>query len=162
MKRNILLAMIASLTLGLAPFSPEPHLVGKLRWLFGGGEGMKPADYFDLLMHGAPWLILFYLIIKQMLVGNPLKEVLSDPNVHFIDVREISEVATGMIEGASHMPLSSFGSYVENIKKMDGPKVVYCRSGVRSGRAVAKLKGAGLANVYNGGGYSGLQSKIAK
>jgi hypothetical protein len=52
------LPLIASLTLGLAPFAPEPHLVGKLRWVAGGAEGMAPTDWFDLLMHGAPWLWL--------------------------------------------------------------------------------------------------------
>ena len=50
--------LIASLTLGLAPFVPEPHIVGKLQWLLGGGEGMGMMDYFDTLMHGAPWLWL--------------------------------------------------------------------------------------------------------
>lgn len=50
--------VVASLTLGLAPFTPEPHLVGKLRWLAGGAVGMAGADWFDLLMHGAPWVWL--------------------------------------------------------------------------------------------------------
>ncbi len=46
--------------LGLAPFSPEPHLVGKLRWVAGGATGMGVMDWFDLVMHGAPvvWLIV--------------------------------------------------------------------------------------------------------
>jgi len=52
------LPLIASLTLGLAPFVPEPHLWGKLRWLLGGAGGMGASDWFDLLMHGAPWLWL--------------------------------------------------------------------------------------------------------
>jgi len=46
------------LTLGLAPFAPEPHLVGKLRWVAGGAVGMGAADWFDLVMHGAPWVVL--------------------------------------------------------------------------------------------------------
>jgi hypothetical protein len=50
--------LIASLTLGLAPFVPEPHVLGKLRWVAGGGEGMAMMDWGDLLMHGAPWLWL--------------------------------------------------------------------------------------------------------
>lgn len=58
MKRNVLTALAASLTLGLAPFLPEPHVVGKVRWVLGGGDGMGPMDYFDLVMHGGPWLWL--------------------------------------------------------------------------------------------------------
>jgi len=50
--------LFIALTLGLAPFSPEPHLLGKIRWLAGGGIGMKGMDYFDLLLHGAPWIWL--------------------------------------------------------------------------------------------------------
>ncbi|MBI5597712.1 MAG: RND transporter [Elusimicrobia bacterium] len=47
----------ACLTLGLAPFVPEPHVVEKLRMLFSG-KLRKPIDVFDLLMHGAPWALL--------------------------------------------------------------------------------------------------------
>lgn len=50
--------VIACLTLGLAPFLPEPHLVGKLRWVMGGAHGMAPIDWFDLCLHAAPWLWL--------------------------------------------------------------------------------------------------------
>lgn len=50
--------MLASLTLGLAPFVPEPHLFGKLRWVAGGAHGMAALDWMDLAFHGAPWLWL--------------------------------------------------------------------------------------------------------
>jgi hypothetical protein len=55
---NWKLWLMLSLTLGLAPFVPEPHLWGKLRWVIGGAVGMKPMDWFDLLQHGMPWLLL--------------------------------------------------------------------------------------------------------
>lgn len=55
---RLLFPALAALTLGLAPFSPEPHLVGKLRWVAGGASGMGPMDWFDLVMHGAPWVWL--------------------------------------------------------------------------------------------------------
>lgn len=57
------MALLASLTLGLAPFVPEPHLFGKLRWLAGGAVGMEAADWFDLAMHGAPWIWLLVLLL---------------------------------------------------------------------------------------------------
>lgn len=53
-----LLPLLAALTLGLAPFAPEPHLFGKLRWLAGGAHGMSPMDVFDLVLHGSPWVWL--------------------------------------------------------------------------------------------------------
>ncbi|WP_371054822.1 MULTISPECIES: RND transporter [unclassified Rhodosalinus] len=50
-------AVILALTLGLAPFTPEPHLVEKLRML-GAGTLTRPIDILDLALHGAPWVLL--------------------------------------------------------------------------------------------------------
>ncbi len=61
-ERRWLVPLLASLTLGLAPFVPEPHLVGKLRWIVGGGAGMTAVDVFDLVIHGAPWLWLAWAL----------------------------------------------------------------------------------------------------
>jgi hypothetical protein len=72
--KNILIALIASLTLGLAPFRPEPHIVGKIRWVMGGGDGMGLADYGDLLMHGIPWLFLIYFLLKKFLKTKPVED----------------------------------------------------------------------------------------
>lgn len=56
------MAAVATASLGLAPFSPEPHIVGKLKWLAGGAVGMGFSDYFDVLLHGTPWVWLAYEI----------------------------------------------------------------------------------------------------
>ena len=70
LKNNWKLFLIASLTLGLAPFNP-PHIWGKLQWLFGGNafsteNGMKLEDWFDVLLHGLPWLLLLISIIINL------------------------------------------------------------------------------------------------
>jgi len=49
--------IVLCLTLGLAPFTPEPHVWEKLRML-ASGELTRALDGFDLLLHGAPWLLL--------------------------------------------------------------------------------------------------------
>lgn len=49
---------IMAVLLGFAPFFPEPHLIGKLRWVAGGAIGMQPLDWLDLLWHSAPFLLL--------------------------------------------------------------------------------------------------------
>jgi hypothetical protein len=51
------LLIAAALLLGLAPFSPEPHLVEKTRLLLRG-ELSRPLDIFDLFFHLAPSLLL--------------------------------------------------------------------------------------------------------
>ena len=63
-RQPLALLIIASLTLGLAPFIPEPHLFEKLRMLTAG-ELSRPIDIFDLLMHGAPWLLLLLKLYRQ-------------------------------------------------------------------------------------------------
>ncbi len=61
------LIIFACLTLGLAPYFPEPHIWGKLRWAFGGAVGMQPMDWFDLALHGLPWLLLIRLVVVKTL-----------------------------------------------------------------------------------------------
>lgn len=61
---KIRMVVILCLTLGLAPFFPEPHIWGKLRWVMGGAHGMAAIDYFDLVLHGFPWAFLIFLIGK--------------------------------------------------------------------------------------------------
>lgn len=70
-KENWQLFLIASLTLGLAPFSP-PHIWGKLQWIAGGGafsgeHPMGAMDWFDLLMHGSPWVLLILSALFNIL-----------------------------------------------------------------------------------------------
>lgn len=48
--------ILACLTLGLAPFSP-PHIWEKLQML-AKGLLVRPIDWFDLFMHGTPWVLL--------------------------------------------------------------------------------------------------------
>jgi hypothetical protein len=66
--KRLLWPLLACVTLGLAPFVPEPHLFGKIRWVAGGAEGMAPMDWLDLAMHGAPfvWLaVTAVLVIRE-------------------------------------------------------------------------------------------------
>ena len=47
-----------------APFTPEPHLVEKLRLLFQGTL-TRPLDIFDLLMHAAPSVLLAVKLARR-------------------------------------------------------------------------------------------------
>jgi len=59
------LLIVLCLTLGLAPFVPEPHIWEKLKML-AAGDLRKPIDIFDLLMHAAPFILL---ILRLALAG---------------------------------------------------------------------------------------------
>lgn len=58
------LSVIALLcvTLGLAPFTP-PHVLEKLQML-ASGTLRDPVDIFDLVMHGAPWVVLIAKLLR--------------------------------------------------------------------------------------------------
>lgn len=51
------LLVMACLTLGLAPYVPQPHVVEKLGLLMGG-RLQQPMDVFDILLHLTPWVLL--------------------------------------------------------------------------------------------------------
>ncbi len=57
------LRLIAALTLGLAPFFPEPHIWEKLKML-AAGTLIRPVDIFDLLLHAAPFLLLAAKLVR--------------------------------------------------------------------------------------------------
>lgn len=52
--------------LGLAPFFPEPHLLGKLRWVAGGAVGMGAMDWFDLAWHAWPFAWLAAVALRAL------------------------------------------------------------------------------------------------
>ncbi|MCB1785710.1 MAG: RND transporter [Chromatiaceae bacterium] len=63
-RQPLMLFVVAALTLGLAPFVPEPHVWQKLTML-AAGELTRPLDMFDLLLHGAPWALLALKLYRQ-------------------------------------------------------------------------------------------------
>jgi len=70
---NTKLLLLFSLGLGLAPFLPEPHIWGKIKWIAGGALGMQAVDWFDFFLHGTPWMLLIIslsLKLKQRLSSS--------------------------------------------------------------------------------------------
>jgi hypothetical protein len=61
-----LLVIAGCLTLGLAPFLPEPHIVEKLRMLVSGTL-TKPLDIFDLAFHAIPWVLAIVKAVRMFL-----------------------------------------------------------------------------------------------
>lgn len=61
-----LLVIAGCLTLGLAPFLPEPHIVEKLRMLVSGTL-TKPLDIFDLVFHAIPWVLAIVKAVRMFM-----------------------------------------------------------------------------------------------
>jgi Rhodanese-related sulfurtransferase len=93
--------------------------------------------------------------VKRMLEGE-------GKQVRLIDVRSPMEVASGIIPGATNIPLHMLPMSVEKIPD-DTEVVIYCRTGARSAQACAYLTSLGKDNVYNlrGGIMAWLQGGLA-
>ena len=68
-KISLTTLLIVTAFLGLAPFSPEPHIWEKLKML-AAGNLHKPLDIFDLFLHGTPWVLLGLKLIRQQGVSK--------------------------------------------------------------------------------------------
>tara|TARA_R100001369_G_scaffold63730_2_gene90722 strand:+ start:1182 stop:1397 length:216 start_codon:yes stop_codon:yes gene_type:complete len=64
---NWKIVLLLCLILGLAPYFPEPHILGKVKWILGGAAGMKPMDWFDVVLHGFPLVLLIRLLVIKVL-----------------------------------------------------------------------------------------------
>ena len=59
-------SLIASLTLGLAPFFPHAHIWKQLMNIYHS-RPMLGMDWFDLVMHGTPWVLLIILGVRKLI-----------------------------------------------------------------------------------------------
>ena len=64
-RNRLVFALLSSLTLGLAPFFPIPHVAEKIMWLIDGTP-LKFIDWFDLVMHGSPWIWLGWEVFTKI------------------------------------------------------------------------------------------------
>ena len=55
--------------LAIAPITPEPHLIEKLRMLSEGAL-VRPLDIFDLAMHATPVLLVALKLWRQWCVSR--------------------------------------------------------------------------------------------
>ncbi len=55
--------MVLALWMLVAPITPEPHVIEKIRML-SQGQLTRPVDIFDLLMHSAPTLLLLVRLAR--------------------------------------------------------------------------------------------------
>ena len=87
--------------------------------------------------------------VTNMNVSEFSKKI-TEAGVITVDVRTPGEFMTGHIEGAQNIDFES-GNFENEISTLDknGTYAVYCRSGNRSGQAVAIMHDAGFHNVYN-------------
>jgi rhodanese-related sulfurtransferase len=84
---------------------------------------------------------------------------LKSKGAQIIDVRSKGEYESGHIRGSVNIPLPSLENQLNKIRK-DKPVITCCASGMRSSTAKSILQSKGYTEVYNGGGWSGLNQKL--
>jgi phage shock protein E len=83
-----------------------------------------------------------------------INEAINHPEVALVDVRTPMEVQMEPVPGAVNIPLDEIPDRWEEIKDMSRPLVLFCRSGNRSGQALAYLASKGITDGLNGMGAS--------
>ncbi len=59
-----LIVIVTVVTMGLAPYKPEPHVWEKLNMLMAGTLS-RPLDIGDFFLHVTPWLLLILKTLRE-------------------------------------------------------------------------------------------------
>ena len=99
--------------------------------------------------------------ILDLLFGKQNKKVQEylDKGAILLDVRTKQEWNAGHIKKAIHIPLDQLNNRLNEVKKLKKPIIVYCASGVRSGKA-AKFLSLNNIEAINGGGVNSLSALL--
>ena len=80
----------------------------------------------------------------------------------FVDVRTPEEFAGGHLRGAINIPLADLEQRWPELKAYARRQIILsCRSGHRAGLALEIVRGHGINNAVNGGGYDSLRRLLA-
>ena len=91
-------------------------------------------------------------IFSKLNINEGVKKFRQTPNAILLDVRTEEEYSETHIEGSTNLPLQKIEIATSIITDKNKPLFVYCRSGVRSAKAVEILKKMGYTNVNDIGG----------
>ena len=90
---------------------------------------------------------------------NDVEKLPRDGSVTLLDVRTVTEVRRGRIDGFINIPLDSLRERIKEIPK-DKPVYLHCHSGLRSYIALCILKGNGYDCFNLAGGWRLYESVI--
>ena len=81
-----------------------------------------------------------------------IDEIIRSGRCTIVDVRSVGEFETGHAPGSINIPLYELPDRLEEIKTLQGPLVLCCASGNRSGQARYFLSDLGI-ECLNGGSW---------
>jgi len=78
-----------------------------------------------------------------------------------VDVRTPEEFMGGNVVGSINIPLNEVPQRVAEFEAIEGPIVLCCLSGGRSGQATGFLQAQGI-DCYNGGGWMDVNAAVSQ
>ena len=82
-----------------------------------------------------------------------IRELIANPKATLVDVRSEFEFQMGNVEGSLCIPLDQVPYSIDRFKEMEGPIILFCASGNRSGQAAAFLRSHGIEEAVNVGSW---------
>ena len=102
----------------------------------------------------AALLLAYFLASRGGKVPAEKAKELVKKGARLIDVRTHAEFQGGHLEGAINIPVQELENRLADAGPKEATYVVYCASGMRSGRAKGILKASGRTEVYDLGAMS--------
>jgi phage shock protein E len=78
-----------------------------------------------------------------------------------VDVRTPAEFAGGNVAGSINIPLNEVPQRVAEFEEIEGPIILCCLSGGRSGQATGFLQAQGI-ECFNGGGWMDVNYAVSQ
>lgn len=125
---------------------------------------MTTAQLFEFSANH-PLLMLAFMAVLGLIVFTEVRgftkkfsavgpaaaiSLINNEKTVLLDVREMNEIGSGMLNNAIHIPLSGINKRLSELDKYKNDSIlVYCRSGNRSGSVCRTLTGKGFEKVFN-------------
>jgi rhodanese-related sulfurtransferase len=97
--------------------------------------------------------MLLWPLVRSRTAGPALNtlqatQLINSRHAQVVDIRDAAEFAKGSLPNAKNIPLGELGNRASKELKKDRPVIVLCNAGNIAGRAAAKLRASGIADVY--------------
>lgn len=103
-----------------------------------------------------------FRLFSKLGINEGVKAFQKNVGAVLLDVRTREEYAQGRIKGSVNIPLQEIEKVCEKITDKNTLLYVYCRSGVRSAKAVELLRKMGYVNGIDIGGIIHYNGEIVR